>query len=165
MIFHEGASACRKLKALAIPWIRYGFTSGGGARIGLPLSMNPASDFDFNETGDCFQLRSPRLLARADFDLWNDSFCITGDPTGRVDGRVFTPNAQPYAESLRAVYLVDLETGGHRSLTWGPVFEDPPRNAGKTSAAIAGMASGSCAQPPTTARSSERRRIPMARLI
>jgi cellobionic acid phosphorylase len=87
--------------------------------------MNPASDFDFNETGDCFCLHSPRVLNRADFDLWNDSFCVTVDHTGRVDGRVFTPNAQPYAESLRAVYLVDLETGGHRSLTWGPVFEDP----------------------------------------
>ena len=87
--------------------------------------MNPASDFDFSETGDGFHLNSPRALNRADFDLWNDSFVLTGDHTGRVDGRVFTPNAQPYAESLRAVYLVDLESGGHRSLTWGPVFEDP----------------------------------------
>jgi cellobionic acid phosphorylase len=85
--------------------------------------MNPASDFDFNESGDCFRIHSPRVLDRADFDLWNDNFCITGDHTGRVDGRVFTPNAQPYAESLRAVYL--LENAVVRSLTWGPVFKDP----------------------------------------
>ncbi|MEO8616581.1 MAG: hypothetical protein ABI600_15670 [Luteolibacter sp.] len=85
--------------------------------------MHKFPPFDFNSTGDCFQLKSPRTIERADFDLWNDTFCFTGDHTGRVDGRDFTPNAQPYAESLRAVYL--LENGGHRSLTWGPVFEDP----------------------------------------
>ncbi len=79
----------------------------------------------FDETGDCFSLHDPRLLRRADFDLWNDSFTLKVDHTGRAEGHVYTPNAQPYAESLRAVYCQDRDSGEFWSLCWGPVFRDP----------------------------------------
>ncbi len=87
--------------------------------------MTHPSPYEFAASGEAFHLNDPRLIERADFDLWNDGFCITGDHTGRVDGRVFTPNAQPYAESLRPLYLLDREAGTHRALGWGPVFRDP----------------------------------------
>jgi cellobionic acid phosphorylase len=87
--------------------------------------MDNPSPFAFNDSGDCFSLRDPRLLERADFDLSNDRFRVVADHTGRVDGQVFTPNGQPYAEPLRAVYCRDLDSGQVHSLCWGPVFRDP----------------------------------------
>lgn len=87
--------------------------------------MTEPDDMSFNEAGDRFSLHKPRLIEKADFDLWNDMFCVKGDHTGRVEGNVFTPNAQPYAESPRPVYAVDRESAGLWSFTWGPVFRDP----------------------------------------
>lgn len=84
-----------------------------------------SDNYAFNEAGDAFSVHKPRLLERADFDLWNDQFCVTVDHTGRASGNILTPNAQPYADSLRPVYCIDLDSGEFWSLTWGPVFKDP----------------------------------------
>lgn len=86
--------------------------------------MDP-TPFAFNKAGDAFSLHNPRLLERADFDLWNDSFCVTFDHTGDAAGNILTPNAQPYSDRKRPVYLVDLDTGDTWSASWGPVFKDP----------------------------------------
>lgn len=79
----------------------------------------------FDNSGTVFSVHDPRFLERADFDLWNDRFCVTGTHTGTVDGRVFTPNAQPYAESPRPVYCLERSDRAFWSLSWGPVFRDP----------------------------------------
>ncbi|MGC9451181.1 MAG: GH36-type glycosyl hydrolase domain-containing protein [Oceanipulchritudo sp.] len=82
--------------------------------------------WQFNETGDCFSINEPRSLERADFDLWNDTFSLRADHTGKVEGSVFTPNSQPYADNLRPVYCLDAAAGEFWNLTWGPVHKDPP---------------------------------------
>ncbi len=87
--------------------------------------MNQSDPYRFNKTGDAFSLHDPRLIGRADFDLWNDSFCVKADHTGRVEGNVYTPNGQAYADNIRPVYCVDRDCGEFRSLSWGPVFKDP----------------------------------------
>jgi cellobionic acid phosphorylase len=87
--------------------------------------MHIPSESGFNQAGDCYRLTAPRSLERADYDLWNDQFRVTADHAGKVEGHVFTPNAQPYAEALRPVYCRDAETGEWWSLSWGPVFRDP----------------------------------------
>lgn len=87
--------------------------------------MTKPDSHSFNETGDGFSLYNPRLIDRAAFDLWNDSFCVKVDHKGTVEGSVYTPNGQPYADNLRPVYCVDRDTGSHWSLSWGPVFKDP----------------------------------------
>lgn len=89
--------------------------------------MNSPDDHTFNESGDSFSLFKPRLIRRADFDLWNDRFCLKTDHTGRVEGSILTPNGQAYADSPRPVYCTDQEDGQSWSLSWGPVFKDPDR--------------------------------------
>lgn len=88
-----------------------------------PPHMN--TPFHFSPGGDAFHLTDPHFLEQAGFDLWNDSFCLKGDQAGRVEGHVFTPNAQPYADGLRPVYCVDVLSGQRWSLGWGPVFQEP----------------------------------------
>jgi cellobionic acid phosphorylase len=87
--------------------------------------MSQNTTCGFNQDGDRFSLFQPRFMENADTDLWNDRFSLHVSHRGTVSGRVFTPNPQAYAESLRPVYCLEPESGQFHSLTWGPVFSDP----------------------------------------
>lgn len=80
----------------------------------------------FTDGGRSFKLTDPRLIERADYDLWNDRMCLHLDHRGRGSGTFQQPNPTPYAGKGRWFYIRE-EDGSLWSLPFGPVHSDPDR--------------------------------------
>ncbi|MCD8483991.1 MAG: hypothetical protein LR015_15900 [Verrucomicrobia bacterium] len=85
----------------------------------------PATVAGFQSDGSRFVLRDPKLLERADYDLWNDQMFLHLDHRGRGRGAFMQPNPHAYAGEGRWFYIRDKQSGKLWSAPWGPVYADP----------------------------------------
>jgi len=93
------------------------------------VEVSPAARAGFEEDGKRYTIHDPRMLSRADSDLWNDRMYLQIDHRGRCDAFFLQPEPSRYSENSRWFYLRDEETGKFRRLPFDAAGAEPERFA------------------------------------